>query len=430
MGEDGRFLPEDAASGSVDPAVRAAKRSLTAGRPDASLAADAVGRRGRRMSQLRSAREAQVREQLATLHDGERLASELGSLLRHELRTPLSAILALSELLLGHTDGPLTEEQERQVDYIHDAAQALLRLVDDLLQLASLEVGNATPELSSFSVAELFEELRGMLPPPEGDLEPVLFDDPGLLPPLRSDRRKLAQALRALLANAAQRSERGQARLSAALDESGQVVFCVSESSIQESAEEAAPPRAGSTLDVPLAFCLAELLGARLTFESEPDGGGSRFLFAIGATGAAGSEPQAEARSAPQPSQQSARLLVIDDDEADRYLIARSLRKLGYEVRTATDGAAGIEAARNDPPDALVVDLRMPGIDGLDVLEQLRCDPTTRDLPIVVHTGLGPESLEALRLSESKIRFVDKSHVGSDRLAAALAELLAKRPAQ
>jgi CheY-like chemotaxis protein len=383
------------------------------------------------MSQLRSARDAQVREQLQSLHDSDRLASELTSLLSHELRTPLSAILALSELLLGRMDGPLTEEQERQVDYIHRAAWALLRLVDDLLQLASIEVGSPALERSSFSAAELFGDLREMLPPPQGEVEPVLFDEPGRMPPLRTDRRKLAQALRALVANAAQRSQHGRVRVSVTLDETDDVVFCVSESGVEplgdsgEAASEESPPRqASSTLGVPLAFRLAELLGARLTFESEPENG-SRFLFAI-ATGRDVPEqvrPDDEDDSAPS-AHRPARLLVIDDNEADRYLITRSLAKLGYEVRTATDGAAGVAAARDDPPDVLIVDLRMPGVDGFHVLEQLRGDPATREVPLVIHTGLVPESLPAPLLSDSNVRFVDKGHVGSDRLAETVAELL------
>jgi CheY-like chemotaxis protein len=388
------------------------------------------------MRKLRSARDAQVREQLQSLHGADRVGVELTSLLSHELRTPLSAILALSELLLGRTDGPLTEEQERQVDYIHGAAQALLRLTEDLPQLASIEVGTPALDITTFSVPELFEELREQLPLREDGLDPLLLDDPGLLPPLRSDRRRLAQALRALVSNAAQRSGSGQARLSAALDESGQVVFCVSESGAAER-DEVAPGeagegglrRAGSTLGVPLAFRLVELLGGRLTFESEPDAVGSRFLFAIGAgAGSAGGLQPEEEPPAGARRSGSARLLVIDDNEADRYLITRSLAKLGYEVRTAAGGAIGVEAARMDPPDVVIVDLRMPGVDGFDVLEQLRSDPATRDVPIVVHTGLGPESLEALLLDERNIRFVDKTHVGSDRLADTIAELLAQRP--
>ncbi|MGZ4411145.1 MAG: response regulator [Gaiellaceae bacterium] len=372
------------------------------------------------MSEVRNAKDAQVREQLRSLQAEDGLTPALGSVLSHELRTPLSAILALSELLLGRTDGPLTGGQEKQVEYIHAAAQALLRLVEDLLQLASIEYGNAVLELTSFSVSDLFAELHEMLPA----VAELDFDDSEGLPLLRTDRKKLAQALRALVVNAGERSGQGRVRVSAAAGDAGETVFCVSESVAADDAgcESEGLRASGSSLGLPLCFRLAELLGGRLSFESEQERG-SRFLLSVGpASRAEAIAPPAATGGPDRPG----RLLLIDDNEADRYLVTRSLTRLGHEVRTAASGAAGLEAARSDPPDVVIADLRMPGIDGFDVLEQLRSDPATREIPIIVHTGLGLESLEALLVGGRGIHFVDKGQLGSGRLAATVAELLAQ----
>ena len=112
----------------------------------------------------------------------------------HEFRTPLNSILALSRLLLGRSDGELTAEQEKQVQFIRKAAETLTELVNDLLDLAKVEAGKTVITPAEFRPRACSARLRGMLRPLlVGDAVALMFDDPDDLPPLRTDEGKVSQ---------------------------------------------------------------------------------------------------------------------------------------------------------------------------------------------------------------------------------------------
>jgi signal transduction histidine kinase len=147
---------------------------------------------------------AQLDDQARELQRVNSLKDRFLSHLSHEFRTPLNSALALSRLLLDEADGPLTLEQERQVQFIHTGAVELLEMVNDLLDLAKIEAGRLDVHAESFAVEELFSALRGMFRPlaAEKELE-LVFEDPSEpLPPLHTDQQKVAQILRNLVSNA------------------------------------------------------------------------------------------------------------------------------------------------------------------------------------------------------------------------------------
>jgi CheY-like chemotaxis protein len=172
------------------------------------------------------------------------------------------------------------------------------------------------------------------------------------------------------------------------------------------------------------------MLGGDIAVESR-EGAGTTFTLTLLASVAEGEERQAQARSprAPQPSAESiagSEVLVIDDDQATRDLLARFLAKEGFHVATAADGMAGLEQARTRRPRAILLDVTMPRMDGWAVLRTLRADPELGDLPVIMVTVLDEQNLafslgatdylqkpvDWVQLKEAMERFRPKAHDG------------------
>ncbi|HEX6231285.1 MAG TPA: ATP-binding protein, partial [Actinomycetota bacterium] len=218
---------------------------------------------------------AELDEKADHLRRADELKSRFLSNMSHEFRTPLNSILALSRILLAGSDGPLTAEQARQVQFVRKAADELLELVNDLLDLAKVEAGKIVVRPGEFTVDRLFGALRGMLRPlllnPALDL---VFDDAGDLPPVVSDESKVSQILRNFLSNALKFTERGEIRVGARV-EGSRITFTVRDTGIGIAPEDQEtifkefnqldhPLQRrvrGTGLGLPLSRRLAELLG-------------------------------------------------------------------------------------------------------------------------------------------------------------------------
>jgi signal transduction histidine kinase len=235
-------------------------------------------------------------EQLRLAND---LKAQFLSYMSHEFRTPLDSILALSGLLLAHTDGPLTGEQETQVGFIRRSARDLLDMVDDLLAASRVDAGQVRVRPSVFTVDDVYNAVRAMLRPMLEAAGPALWweVDPGV-PPLHTDEAKVAQVLRNLVSNALKFTERGEVRVTAARGvDDGTVVFRVADTGIGIAPEDRErifrdfaqveshlQRRArGSGLGLPLSRKLAVLLGGDLGVESTP-GAGSVFSLVVPVT--------------------------------------------------------------------------------------------------------------------------------------------------
>ncbi|HEY4317606.1 MAG TPA: sensor histidine kinase [Herbaspirillum sp.] len=153
---------------------------------------------------------AEIEEKAERLREADALKSRFLSNTSHELRTPLSSIRALSQLLLDRIDGSLTDEQEKQIRFIEQAATSLSDLVNDLLDLAKIEAGKIEADCSVFQVSELFSTLRGMLRPLAKNAEvDLIFEDPAEDLELYTDEGKVSQILRNFVSNALKFTERG-----------------------------------------------------------------------------------------------------------------------------------------------------------------------------------------------------------------------------
>ncbi len=181
---------------------------------------------------------AELDQQAEQLREVSDLKSRFLSYMSHEFRTPLGSILSMTRLLEDGMDGPLSEEQLRQVRFISASATELREMVDDLLDLAKIEAGRITISPAWFDLMDLFSALRGMFRPlVEGNTADLVFEDPPPLPMLYTDDKKLAQILRNFISNALKFTPNGQVIVSARLESDERIRFSVRDSGIGIPAE-------------------------------------------------------------------------------------------------------------------------------------------------------------------------------------------------
>ncbi|MBX3725640.1 MAG: response regulator [Xanthomonadales bacterium] len=344
-----------------------------------------------------------------------RLASEAKSRflanMSHEFRTPLNGIVGMSALLAGTR---LSSEQRECADVIESSAKSLLALVDDVLDISAIEAGKLRIERVRFDVASLVSSAVGMLRP--GALAKGLdlsFEVDGQVPAqVHGDADHLRQVLLNLLSNAVKFTDIGcvvlsVGRLEDPADHRLWVRFSVSDTGVGipvaaqqrlfEAFEQGDAGRArrfgGTGLGTTIAKSLTEAMGGRIAYRSV-EGEGSTFWVdlpfdqveqtarvpgpASGAEAAiaAGSSAQVIAFDDPfvrhRARVRSLRVLIADDYEANRVVLRRILERAGHQVSVVGSGEAALEGLLADDFDLVVIDLHMPEVSGLDVLQQAR----------------------------------------------------------
>lgn len=379
----------------------------------------------------------------------------------HELRTPLNAIIGYAEMLeeIAREDGHPAYVPDLQK--IQTAARHQLLLINDILDLSRIEAGKVSLSLEEFDVAQLVSEAAETIRPLVAKrANHLTVDCPPDAGRMRSDRTKVRQILFNLLSNAAKFTERGQITLTVRRQPTSpagagpgagaeQIVFTVSDTGIGIAPEHLerifqpftqadstiAQKYGGTGLGLTLSRRFCELLGGRITAASEP-GRGSTFTVTLPAelpgpapepalAPAPETTPAPAPAASPPPPAERPRVLVIDDDPAARELLQRGLEREGFTVRTAAHGAEGLELARQWRPDAITLDVLMPGLDGWEVLGRLKADPDTAGIPVVMVSVLREERLaRALGAEDFLTKPVDR-----ERLVRALARLHPAAPA-
>ncbi len=312
----------------------------------------------------------------------------------HELRSPLNSVLALAGLLREPDSEPLTTDQDNQIRLIQSAANQLLTLVNDLLDLAKAEAGALQPQLSDVDLDALMHELQATLRPmtPHG-VELIVATNP--VPIIRTDPMLLGQVLRNLMTNALKYTERGTVTV-AAHARPGAVTIAVADTGIGIAAEHQdlvfeqffqvphpLQTRAkGTGLGLPYAHRVVAALGGTLSVVSAP-GTGTTFTVTLPAPaeGAPGDREGGEVGTA----------LVVDDDEAFRLVLRRLLDGVADRIVEAGDAPTAAEVMRTLRPDVVLLDLHMPGGGGADVLRQLSGPGPLPQARVVVITSAAAE---------------------------------------
>jgi CheY-like chemotaxis protein len=356
----------------------------------------------------------------------------------HEFRTPVNSIASLSGLLLSRLDGDLTPEQEKQVLLIRTAAQTLLELANDLLDLARVEAGKATLQPATFPLTRVFTALRGMLRPLIAQSEVrLVFEDPPEDLELFTDEGKLSQILRNFVSNALKFTEAGEVRVTSAVRLGDLVAIAVRDTGIGIAPEDqdriyrefeqvqnrAQSRHKGTGLGLPLSRKLAELLGGRVELQSAPDAGSTFTVVIPRVLSQSGPEPPLE----PIPAALRARsILIVDDDDTARYVVRHEVAGLATHVREARDGEEGWRMCREALPDLVILDLVMPRLTGFQFVERLRQTPETKTIRVVVCTSHVLSGTDQAQLEQHVSAVISKESLADPAQPRRLRELVSK----
>jgi two-component system, sensor histidine kinase and response regulator len=312
----------------------------------------------------------------------------------HELRTPLSAIMGFSELL--SYDSNLTAKQSDFVRVINQSGNHLLSLINDVLEMSKIEAGRHSIEALDFNVQDLLEDLHTMMKLKAQSKNLVLHLEisPDVPEWINADQRKFRQIIINLLGNAIKFTDRGYItlRLTIVPSETNDRHLCcevldtghgiaphemsqVFEAFMQTSTGRNS--QTGTGLGLSISRQLAKIMGGDLTVTSEVNVG-SQFCLTVPFKAAESLVPNDT--SAPRvigllPNQPTYRILIADDTLENRHLLTELLSQIGFEVREAGNGRAAILLAEQWQPQLILMDLRMPDMDGLTAMRYLRNQP-------------------------------------------------------
>src|SRR5690349_17572333 len=377
----------------------------------------------------------QLEQQSAALEVASRHKSEFLASMSHELRTPLNAIIGFSEVLLERMFGELNERQDDYLRDIWSSGKHLLELLNDILDLSKIEAGQMVLNRSEFAARESLDYCLSLVR--ERALKQrILLSlevDPGV-GVLDADRLRFRQVVLNLLSNAVKFTpDGGRVNVRASIRDqdlvvevadTGPGVAAEDRLRIFDSFQQGArlPGQAeGTGLGLTLSKRILELHGGRIWVESEA-GKGSTFGFALPAGSgepALTSVPQVGLDSglptelAPGPGPT---VVVVEDDRRSFDLLRVYLEAAGARVVSARDGEEGLDTVRQLSPAGVILDILLPGIDGWEVLAQLKADPRTTAIPVIVVSMLDERGRGfALGAAEYLVK-----PVGKEELLAAL----------
>jgi GAF domain-containing protein/DNA-binding response OmpR family regulator len=349
------------------------------------------------------------------LEAADRHKSEFLANMSHELRTPLNAIIGYSEMLQEDAADLGAEQFTEDLKKINAAGKHLLELINAVLDLSKIEAGKMELYLESFDVAGLVRDIAAVIQPLAAKNSNRLDARcPDAIGTMHADLTKVRQALFNLLSNACKFTDRGVISLAVAretLDGQDSMVFSVSDTGIGMAPEQlarlfevfsqadAATTRkyGGTGLGLALSRRLCRMMGGDVIVESEA-GRGSTFTIRLPARVVDAVEAGAEEAAPPAGPVDRVppgvgTVLVIDDEAAVRDLMQRFLTKEGFRVITAAGGEEGLRRARELRPDAITLDVMMPGMDGWAVLSALKADRNVADIPVVMLTIVDDKNL-------------------------------------
>ncbi len=338
------------------------------------------------------------------LREVDRLKSQFLANMSHELRTPLNSIIGFSRVILKGIDGPVTDQQQEDLEAIHNSGQHLLGLINDILDISKIEAGKMELSFGPVDVEEVIEGVMStaiaLVKDKPVDLQHTVSDD---LPTIEADERRVRQVLLNLVSNAAKFTDEGFIRVEAELDaDEDQVIVSVADTGSgipQEKIQEIFQPftqvdgsstrkHGGTGLGLAITNSFVEMHGGKLWVDSKV-GEGSTFYFSlpIERPPAPDEEPEEVEEEIALESvleEEGKLVLCVDDDEGVLTLFRRYLRKQGYQIVGLTDASRVLQEAKRLRPYAITLDVMMPEKDGWEIIRELKQDPETRDIPVVV----------------------------------------------
>jgi CheY-like chemotaxis protein len=422
-----------------------------------------------------TAAQGELQRQAEELKLANKYKSEFLANMSHELRTPLNSLLILSRMFANNDGGNLTADQVESAQVIYNSGSDLLNLINEILDLSKVEAGRMTFHFEPMLLESLAQNMRAVFDhmADEKALEFEVSLAPGLPETIATDQQRVEQIVKNLLSNAFKFTEKGQVRL--LIEPAAEMIAIrVHDSGIgmtpeqQQRVFEAFQQADGSTsrkyggtgLGLTISREMAAKLGGRIGLESAPGQGSTFTLYlpllppvetpepapapasvSIAATQAEGRSvppaprPSAGTRSRPQIVETSDDrtqiqkgdkvLLVIEDDPQFAKVLFDYAHKKAFKCLVASDGESGLQLAAQHNPDAILLDLKLPGMSGWEVLDSLKSNANLRHIPVHILSA-SDETLDAYK--HGALGFLSKplSQDGLENIFGKIGEFLAR----
>jgi len=359
----------------------------------------------------------------ARLKELDRLKSQFLANMSHELRTPLNSVIGFSEVLIDGLLGEMPPERKECVENIYASGEHLMALINDILDLSKIEAGRIKLSIDRFEVRGLIENVRKTVTPMIDEKSQTLTVQIGEdLPPLNADRIRVRQILLNLLSNAHKFTPEGnEISLSCRLADPATMLFSVSDTGVgvrhkdqelifeefRQADETATREAEGTGLGLTISRRLVEMHGGTIWVESTY-GEGATFSFLLPLAGPTSEVKAREGDLTENHPEQ--KVLIIEDDRQFSNLLSLYLRKEGYQPIQHYQGSGVLEQARRLDPALITLDIMLPRRDGWEILQQLKSDPQTRDIPVLVISALRNSELAlSLGATDYLAKPVDRS---------------------
>ena len=383
------------------------------------------------------------------LNESNRLKSSFLSNMSHELRTPLNSVIALSGVLNRRLSGKIGAEEFNYLDVIERNGKQLLSLINDILDLSRIEAGYEELEIRKFNMNDLVREVVDMLEPQAIIKNITLSYQAGNdRHDISSDYVKCRHILQNLVANAVKFTEIGDVRITveAKIDT---IQIAVADTGIgiaQEhlshifdefrQADGSSSRKYGGTgLGLAIAKKYAHLLGGSIKVESIP-GKGSLFIISlplqipnqqlVEEKYVASVRPFVTKSGPFVRSMQAGEktILLVEDSEAVIIQMKDMLSREGYTIMVASNGNEALQQIKQKIPDAMILDLMMPGVDGFEVLRSIREEEKTDHLPVIILTAKYVTKEELAFLKHNSIhQLIQKGNINKDQLLETVAQM-------
>lgn len=385
----------------------------------------------------RKAAEERFRQQTEQIAAASRYKSEFLANMSHELRTPLNSILILSEQLKNNLLGNLSAKQVTHADIIHRSGSDLLVLINDILDLSKIEAGRMSIVLEPLPLEEFCESVERSFRP-MADAKCLGFSirmEASAPHVIVSDHQRIFQIVRNLFSNALKFTSEGSISIrlfGEGVDRARRLGIAVTDTGIGipddkhelifdafRQVDGSTSRRFGGTgLGLSISRSLAQLLGGAIALQSRIGEGSTFTLFLPTGTGADVAPLPAKAGSAWPVA--GTDVLLVEDNPVEARHYAKLIGELGFQVTIAADGRSAVQACRRREFSCMVVDLALPDLPGIQLIELLHAEQLAGRAQVIVNTACSLTETEFRQLSEWGISVFTKSADNEHRLLEAV----------
>lgn len=342
-----------------------------------------------------------------TAEAANRAKSEFLANMSHEIRTPMNAVLGFTDLLDSHITG---QRQKSYIEAIKTGGRGLLTIINDILDLSKIEAGKIELQYTPVNPRLMFKEIENLfsLAMSEKNIEYIVDIDPGIPRGLILDETRVRQVLFNLVGNAVKFTDSGHIKLTAGkiftkgdrnsldleitVEDTGIGISEEDQKSIFDSFKQQKKQKlskyGGTGLGLTISKRLVEIMGGKMVVKSKP-AKGSAFTFILNNVQISSMAPMTDPETDPplDPVFEKAQILIADDNESNLMLAKEYLAGTGIEIIEAKNGKAAVQLTKEKKPDLILMDIRMPVLDGYMATRLIKSHKETKDIPVVALTA-------------------------------------------